>query len=326
MGSFANTLFTILLGWLRGAVSAVWTAFTSEQGNTFLTWIGNHWIPIALILCVIGLAADLCVYLLRWKPFKVWQSFLFRNRVREEADDEPEEKPVPARKTAERPRRVIVHDNPARETEQEKPDFSQWQEETETAAVRYPEAAERRPATVTGAGYVVPADSPYRRPSGPEASSYGKAAEWETGPRRRRTEAAEPIRNRQTEPEESSRHMPAETDDRVYRRPAEKEENSYNPTDEQESRSRRTEQAVIRTPVSREYIAPEDYPETGRAKEEPAPVVFRKRRRISVTDLFADPEEELKQIDAPQDIIDRNKAYREPVYPRGWKRNEDNEG
>ena len=40
---------------------------------------------------------------------------------------------------------------------------------------------------------------------------------------------------------------------------------------------------------------------------------------------FADPEEELKQIDAPQDIIDMNRAYRQPVYPRGWKRNEDHE-
>ena len=325
MGSFANTLFTILLGWLRGAVSAVWTAFTSEQGNTFLTWIGNHWIPIALILCVIGLAADLCVYLLRWKPFVVWKSFLFRNRIREEADEEPEEKPVPAKKNPERPRRVIVPDHPARTAQQEDPDFSQWQEETENTEVRYPETAERQPATVTGAGYVVPADSPYRRPAATEAGNYGKAAEQEIRPRRRRTEAAEQHGTRWPDPERNNRRI-QEKDDRVYRKPAEKKETGYNPTEEQENRSRRPAQAVIRTPVSREYIAPEDFPETGRAQEEPTPVVFRKRRRISVSDLFADPEEELKQIDAPQDIIDRNKAYREPVYPRGWKRNEDNEG
>ena len=61
MGSFANTLFTILLGWLQGAVSAVWSAFTSEKGNGFLTWIGDHWILLAGILCIIGLVADLGV-------------------------------------------------------------------------------------------------------------------------------------------------------------------------------------------------------------------------------------------------------------------------
>lgn len=75
MGSFANSLFTILLGWLQGAVSAVWNAFTTENGNSFFTWIGKNWLLIAGVLCLTGLAADFCVYLFRWKPYKVWKSF-----------------------------------------------------------------------------------------------------------------------------------------------------------------------------------------------------------------------------------------------------------
>ena len=75
MGSFANSLFKIMLGWLQTAVSAVWSAFTSKNGSSFFSWIGQHWILLAGILCVIGLATDLCVYFCRWQPYKVWKSF-----------------------------------------------------------------------------------------------------------------------------------------------------------------------------------------------------------------------------------------------------------
>ena len=53
MGSFANTLFRGMLGWLQGIVSAVWSAFTSEKGGSFFTWIGKYWILIAGLLCII---------------------------------------------------------------------------------------------------------------------------------------------------------------------------------------------------------------------------------------------------------------------------------
>ncbi len=296
MGSFANTLFTILLGWLRSAVSAVWTAFTSEKGNSFLNWIGDHWILLAVILCLIGLAADLCVYLLRWKPFMVWKSFLSRIRKTDDETDGKEEKAAPARKKAERPQRVFVPVPPVREEPKEEPDFTQW--EAGNRNQQDEEAAQ--PATVTGAGYTVPADSPYRRPAARESAAEARTQPAQERPRRR---AAEP-------------------DERVYRRPA---ADDYGRQEEPVSRSRREQEPVLRTPVSREYIAQEDYPETIKEQEAAAPVVFRRRRRISVSDLFSDPEEELKQIYAPQDIIDMNKAYGQPVYPRGWKRNEDHE-
>ena len=75
MGSFANSLFKIMLGWLQTAVSAVWSAFTSENGSSVFNWIGKHWILLAGILCAVGLVTDLCVYIFRWKPYKVWKSF-----------------------------------------------------------------------------------------------------------------------------------------------------------------------------------------------------------------------------------------------------------
>lgn len=341
MGSFANTLFTILLGWLRGAVSAVWSAFTSEKGNSFLNWIGSHWILIAVILCVIGLAADLCVYLLRWKPFEVWRSFLFRNRNAEEDEGEREEKTVPERRRIpERPRRVISRpererpegseaagysapkDAAGRRIQDEEPDFSQWKEEPEEAAPRYQDR-EEQPALVTGAGYVVPADSPYRRP-----------AENENNPYSSREEQPERRYRRTAGRDSGTGRRQAEEPERIYRRTAERNIGPYYavpPEAEMPVSNGRTDEPAgegtrqNNDPVNRSPVSREEYREYGRTQEEPAPVVMKKRRRISVSDLFADPEEELKQIDAPQDIIDRNKAYREPVYPRGWKRNEENE-
>ena len=48
----------------------------------------------------------------------------------------------------------------------------------------------------------------------------------------------------------------------------------------------------------------------------------KRRRRLIVGDLFADPEEELYQYERPQQLIDKDKAYRQPVYPRNWKKDE----
>ena len=210
MGSFANSLFTVLLGWLQGAVSAVWNAFTSEKGNSFLNWIGNNWILIAVVLCITGLAADLCVYLLRWKPMRVWKSFLTRDREEEEPMERrrtPAVQPKAYRRTfPQQPEEADTRPEPAKASED--PDLSQWEEEAKPAQ---PERTEK-PATVTGAGYVVPQDSPYRRP------------------------AAE-IRNAAPEPEkESTYRRTSETLKEAYRRPADEAEHPRRRTAEHQER------------------------------------------------------------------------------------------
>ncbi len=252
MGSFANSLFKIMLGWLQGAVSAVWSAFTSEKGNSLFNWIGRNWILIACILCAVGLAADLCVYIFRWKPFRVWKSFFSRDKESEETGYE--ERGRVSRESVRRPVKVsgtnavrepvqIKQAEPVRE-----PDFSQWEEEREEQHRVAVQPADK-PVTVTNAGYIVPEDSPYRRPAG--ETSAQTASSQENGKKG----------------DLSAR--------------------------------------------------------TGRI--EPNPVAPRRRRRINVTELFTDPEEELRQFDAPQHVIDSRSAYRDPVYPRGWQKSEDKE-
>ena len=79
MNGFANGLFSVLLGWLRGLTEQIW-ALLSGDGGSFLAWVGRNWIVLLILLCVIGSVADLIIYLIRWRPWRVWQSFFQRIR------------------------------------------------------------------------------------------------------------------------------------------------------------------------------------------------------------------------------------------------------
>lgn len=93
MGNFANTVFSMMLGWFRTAVSDLWNLFTASDGNSLLVWIGNHWIHLVIILCVAGTAADIVVHLFRWRPLTVWASFFRRLRHHDQGEEETETPP-----------------------------------------------------------------------------------------------------------------------------------------------------------------------------------------------------------------------------------------
>ena len=178
MGSFANTLFSLLLGWLKTVTSTIWSALTNKGNESFLQFIGKNWILIAVILCAAGLAVDFAVYMFRWEPWKVWRSFWRRIKHR---DTEPEEEIPPEEDVYADPYR----DGYEEEEEQQAPEpepteeeaFARWREERPVR--EEPRAA----AEVTRAGYEVPYDSVYRRPVDREAP----AGEYGTGaPTRRR--------------------------------------------------------------------------------------------------------------------------------------------
>ena len=78
MGSFANSMFSVLLGWVSGAVNWLWGLCTSEESSGLTAWLGEHWLGLAAALCVVGMLADLVVYMVRWRPYKVWASFFRR--------------------------------------------------------------------------------------------------------------------------------------------------------------------------------------------------------------------------------------------------------
>ena len=161
MGSFANTVFSILLGWLQGLISIIWSALTDKGGESFFQFIGDNWIKITLILCAVGLIADFAVYFFRWAPYKVWRTFWRHLKGRKdgtnERNEDREESQVSPGRREYAPAGYFA--DPDEETG--------YLEEPKGCRTVYgePETVEPDiPAEITKAGYSVPADSPYRNP------------------------------------------------------------------------------------------------------------------------------------------------------------------
>jgi len=87
MGNFANTLFSVLLGWVQGAAAWLWQLMGSEGAGGFMSWVLDNWLLLVILLCAGGVVIDLIVYLLRWQPYRVWRSFW-------QGINGPEEEPV----------------------------------------------------------------------------------------------------------------------------------------------------------------------------------------------------------------------------------------
>ena len=94
MGGYASACIKILIGWIASFAEQIWSIFTNQAGksNNLISWAGDHWKAIVVILCIFGALADLAVYLFRWEPIKVWKSYFRRkrkkNRITWPAEDE----------------------------------------------------------------------------------------------------------------------------------------------------------------------------------------------------------------------------------------------
>ena len=299
MGSLANSIFRLMLGWIQGIVAAVWSAFTTEKGGSVFAWFGKHWIPIAIVLCVIGLVSDLCVYLVRWKPFRRWFGFLRRDR---EEEKETRIRTVARKETEPVPVREEAAEQPAMPRRRRR--MTDSAESTDGEQIHIPMEHAYTPETVNEREYEQPVQprknrqpeyTAERNPERPvRAESYSTDApdlsKWQDkhAAAERKVNEEPPVPATVTK---AGYHVPA---DSPYRRPEPKTETE---------------------PVARQ-------PETREDTERQTPMTVGRRRRLRITDLFTDPEEDLRQTEAPQHVIDSSKAYREPVYPRGWKKSE----
>ena len=299
MGSLANSIFRLMLGWIQGIAAAIWSAFTSEKGGSVFAWFGKYWIPIAAALCVIGLVSDLCVYLVRWKPFRRWFGFLHRDRE--------EEKETRIRTIAKKE----AEPAPARE------------EDTEQSVTP------RRRRRIT--------ENAESTDSDPDPIPAGHARMHEAESEREYEQPVRPRNNRQTEyPAERNHEKTGRAESYTADAP---DLSKWQEKPAAAERRAKEEPQVPATVTKAGYHVPADSPyrrpETRTEKEPDArlpgikedterqnPVTVGRRRRLRITDLFTDPEEELRQAEAPQHVINSSKAYREPVYPRGWKKSE----
>jgi hypothetical protein len=74
MNTFANTLFSAMLGWVRSIVSGVFSIVQNGDISSFFRWLAGNWLPLAATIIIVGIALDLLVWIVRWRPHYVWLS------------------------------------------------------------------------------------------------------------------------------------------------------------------------------------------------------------------------------------------------------------
>ena len=95
MNGFANSVLSLLLGWIRTLISNIWTVLNSEDGGFLYRFLSANWLTLVILICAAGIAVDVIVYFIRWRPHYVWQSRWRRLRKkRPEAEPVYEEPPV----------------------------------------------------------------------------------------------------------------------------------------------------------------------------------------------------------------------------------------
>ena len=60
MGTLADSLFNVLMGWVRALVNGIWALFTTDH-TTLLEFLGKNWIMIVVVILAAGLAIQLFV-------------------------------------------------------------------------------------------------------------------------------------------------------------------------------------------------------------------------------------------------------------------------
>ena len=127
--SFADTVVNGMLSWLKGFASWVLRLFdlAGSGGVSPLEWLSEHWSQLLIILLIVGVAADIIVWLIRWRPYWVW----FRKK------------------------RIVVDDKEFFESDADvprpRPDTIVQRQETRKVPVRppRPKSAQRRPRRVS---------------------------------------------------------------------------------------------------------------------------------------------------------------------------------
>ena len=169
MGSFANSIFNLLLGWVRAAARSLWALIAGEGGN-FFAWMGENWLALTVAICVVCTVVDMIIHVIRWRPHKVWASFLRRITGQEKwqkqravrtrpAPDVQPEPPVSESEVIPQPVQT-AEDQEAYRSRFARPVQEQgvYQRLPEMDRLQYQQLPPEKPETVSGpAGYPQPA-------------------------------------------------------------------------------------------------------------------------------------------------------------------------
>ena len=62
MGTLADSLFNVLMSWVRALVNSIWALFTTDH-MTLLEFLGKNWVMLVVIMLAAGLVMDWLVWL-----------------------------------------------------------------------------------------------------------------------------------------------------------------------------------------------------------------------------------------------------------------------
>lgn len=71
---FADSIISGMLGWLKGFASWALKLFdlAGNGGLNPLAWLSDNWLKLLILFLIIGVAMDVFIWLLRWRPYWIW--------------------------------------------------------------------------------------------------------------------------------------------------------------------------------------------------------------------------------------------------------------
>lgn len=69
---YTSAIVDTMLSWLKGLASWVLKLFNLSGGASPLKFLANNWLKLLILFLLIGVAVDLLVWLVRWRPHWVW--------------------------------------------------------------------------------------------------------------------------------------------------------------------------------------------------------------------------------------------------------------
>ena len=119
MGTLADSLFNVLMSWVRALVNSIWALFTTDH-MTLLEFLGKNWVILVVIMLAAGLVIDWLVWLVRWKPYHLWARRVRRFLHLPSPEEEEEEERKQRKKAKRQP------SAPVEEKQWDEPEEEQW--------------------------------------------------------------------------------------------------------------------------------------------------------------------------------------------------------
>ena len=72
--AYSSAIVDAMLGWLKGLANWVLRLFNlagSSNGSPLL-WLSRNWLKLLIFLMIVGVAGDILIWLVRWRPHWVW--------------------------------------------------------------------------------------------------------------------------------------------------------------------------------------------------------------------------------------------------------------